>query len=178
MQPSDTPRIDSAALVPVFRDPAGRLRLVLIRRGAGGVHGGHLAFPGGKRDPNDPSLLSTALREAEEEIGLPRDAVEILAELPRIDTRTSGFRIHPFLARVIRPAAWRPSAREVAEVLEVTLEELAAATAHVEAASASLPPLEAQRVPFYRVGGHQLWGASYRIMRPLLPRLLAGEWQI
>jgi 8-oxo-dGTP pyrophosphatase MutT (NUDIX family) len=175
---SGLPLIESAALVPVYRDRDGRVRLVLIRRGAGGVHGGHLAFPGGKRDPDDASMQDTAVREAEEEIGLSKDEIEVICALPPIDTRTSGFRIHPFLARIMRPAVWRPCEREVAEVIEVGLQDLAAEGSHCPAAVAALSPLEVQRVPFYRVGAFQLWGASYRILHPLLPRLLAGEWPI
>ena len=58
----------AAVLVPVFRDAAGLLRLVLIVRTDRGLHGGQLAAPGGKVDPGDESLLATALRETEEEI--------------------------------------------------------------------------------------------------------------
>jgi 8-oxo-dGTP pyrophosphatase MutT (NUDIX family) len=170
--------IEAAALVPVYRGQDGRLRLVLIRRGEGGAHGGHLAFPGGKRDPDDASMLDTAVREAEEEIGLSKDAIEVLCPLPPIETRTSGFRIHPFLARIRPPAVWRACEREVAEVIEVALQDLAAEASHCPALVPALSPLEAQRVPFYRVGPFQLWGATYRIVHPLLPRLLAGEWQI
>lgn len=172
------PLIDAAALVPLYRDADGHVRLVLIRRAAGGVHGGHLAFPGGKRDPEDASMQDAALREAWEEIGLPRERVEVLAALPPIETRTSGFRIHPFLGRIDAAVSWQPAAREVAEVVEVPLVALAAADAHCTSAGASLSPVQAQRVPFYRVGPFELWGASYRILHPLLPRLLAGEWDI
>jgi 8-oxo-dGTP pyrophosphatase MutT (NUDIX family) len=175
---SGLPLIESAALVPVYRGRDGQVRLVLIRRGQGGVHGGHLAFPGGKRDPGDASMQDTAVREAEEEIGLSKDEIEVLCALAPIDTRTSGFRIYPFLARIMRPAVWRPCQREVAEVIEVGLQDLAAETSHCPAAVPALTPLEAQRTPFYRVGAFQLWGASYRILHPLLPRLLAGEWAI
>jgi 8-oxo-dGTP pyrophosphatase MutT (NUDIX family) len=173
-----TPTIAAAALLPVYRDANGDVRMVLIRRGEGGVHGGHLAFPGGKRDPHDDSLLQTALREAEEEIGLSADRVEVLAELPPVETRTSGFTIHPFLARIVRPLAWRLCEREVAEVLEVRLRELSASEAHHSAATPALSALEMQRIPFYRVGRYQLWGVTYRIVHPLLPRLLAGEWAV
>jgi 8-oxo-dGTP pyrophosphatase MutT (NUDIX family) len=161
----------------LYRDAAGDVRLVLIRRGEGGIHGGHLAFPGGKRDPHDASTCDTALREAEEEIGLTRTAIEVLSELPFIDTRTTGFRIHPFLARIVRPVEWRPCVREVAEILEPRLKDLGEA-AHCPVALPTFSPLEAQRVPFYRVGPYQLWGATYRILHPLLPRLFAGEWRI
>jgi 8-oxo-dGTP pyrophosphatase MutT (NUDIX family) len=178
VSPAPTPRIVSAALLPVYRDADGDVRLVFIRRSEGGLHGGHLAFPGGKRDPHDASLLQTALREAEEEIGLPADAVQVLAELPAVETRTSGFTIHPFLARIVRPPYWRPCEREVAEVLEVKLRELSASEAHHPAAAPELSALEVQRIPFYRVGRYQLWGATYRILHPLLPRLMVGEWAV
>ena len=71
--------IESAVLVPLYRGSDGRLGLVFIRRSPFGQHGGQIAFPGGRREPNDPDLLATALREAEEEIGLERRSVDILA---------------------------------------------------------------------------------------------------
>jgi 8-oxo-dGTP pyrophosphatase MutT (NUDIX family) len=92
MNPPTTLR-ESAVLIPVFRNAAGEATLVLVRRGSHGVHGGQLAFPGGKREPTDASLLATALRETEEEIGLPATAIEVLAALPPVQTRTSGFHI-------------------------------------------------------------------------------------
>jgi 8-oxo-dGTP pyrophosphatase MutT (NUDIX family) len=168
----------SAVLVPIFRDAAGELMLVLVRRTNYGVHGGQLAFPGGKREPADASLLATALRETEEEIGLPRAAVAVLAALPPVQTRSSGFHIAPFLARVIPPPTWHFQPTEIAEVLQVPVRHLAdPATAGQE--SWQLPGWAAPEVvPFWRVGPHHLWGATYRIVRALLPRLLAGEWEL
>ena len=87
------------------------MRLVLIRRSERGVHGGHLAFPGGKHDPEDASLQETALREAWEELGLDRQLVEVLTELPTVETMTTDFLIYPFLARIVRPNTWNPSER-------------------------------------------------------------------
>ena len=77
--------VDSAVLAPIYRDADGRLRLVFIRRSPFGVHGGQIAFPGGRREPEDPDLLTTALREAEEEIGLDRALVEVLATFELAD---------------------------------------------------------------------------------------------
>src|SRR5437016_866096 len=103
--------IDAAVLVPVYRDHAGVVRVVLVRRAEGGPHGGEIAFPGGKLDPDDGSLRDAALREAREEIGLPPGAAHVLAELSAFETRVSGFRIHPFLARIVPPETWRPAER-------------------------------------------------------------------
>jgi 8-oxo-dGTP pyrophosphatase MutT (NUDIX family) len=100
---------EAAVLVPVYRARDGELVVVLVRRGEGGVHGGQLALPGGQRDPGDADLTTTALREAEEELGLARDRVELLAALPVVETQTTGFRVAPFLARPpTPPPPWRP----------------------------------------------------------------------
>ena len=176
MEPA--PPIESAVLVPLFRGADGGLRLILVRRGERGVHGGQLAFPGGRRELADPTALDTALREAEEEIGLPRESVEVLATLPAFTTRSTGFRIEPFLARVVPPSRWRPAQGEIAEVIEVPLADLARPEARGEA----LEQLPGWRQPiairFFHVGPHRLWGATYRILDPLLPRLLGGEWRL
>ena len=166
--------VEAAVLAPVYRDGGGHPRLVLVRRGPRGVHGGQLALPGGRREPADASLLETALREAEEEIGLDRRQVEVVAELPMVTTATTGFRIAPFLGRLLTPPApWRRQELEIAEVLEVDIAELAAAHGEEEMHFPSWPV--PRMVPFYRVGEHKLWGATYRIVQPLLPRLLGGD---
>ena len=167
---------ESAVLVPFHRGDDGAWRLVVVRRAEGGIHGGQLAFPGGSRAPEDATLFDTALREAGEEIGLPAGAVRLLAALPPVETRVSNYVIAPFLARIERPRAWAPDPREIAEVLEPALAELLrpGVRAHADdLMPAGMPP---RRLPFYRVGPHRLWGASERILHPLLARIAAGEW--
>jgi len=168
---------DAAVLVPVFRDTQGVARLVMVRRTEGGRHGGQLAFPGGNVDASDASLRDTALREAHEEIGLPRDAVTVLEALPALVTRTTGYRIAPFLGRILRPETWTPEPREVAEVLELDLEELARPESFGESVEMLSDWPDPVRIEYYRVGPYRLWGASYHILRPVLPRLIAGEWE-
>ena len=170
--------IEAGVLVPVYRGSNGALRLILIRRSDDGVHGGHLAFPGGKRDPGDRSMRDTALREAREEIGITEDRIEILAELPAAETRTTGFRVHPFLGHVKQPVAWKRNEREVAEIVDLTITELVDAEVLDEDVGLSRGASAPRRTPCYRVGDDQLWGLSYRILRDVIPRLLAGEWKI
>jgi 8-oxo-dGTP pyrophosphatase MutT (NUDIX family) len=169
---------ESAVIVPVYRDGAGELQLVLVRRGERGIHGGQLAFPGGKRDPEDESLLATALREAEEEVGLKPADVRILATLPELNTFTGGFHIAPFLASIRRPPVWWCQQPEIAEVLEISLRTLADPATHAQEWWQLPGWPQRMLVSFYRVGPYQLWGASYRIIEPLVARLLAGEWEI
>ncbi|MEJ2720570.1 MAG: CoA pyrophosphatase [bacterium] len=166
---------DAAVLVPIYRRNNGPLKIVLVRRTEGGVHGGQIAFPGGKCEPGDDSTLDTALRETKEEIGLDRGTIEILGELPVVDTVTTGFRIHPYLGRIEPPAVWRRDPREIAEILVVDVGDLTHPDAHGSEMRRFPDWPDPVEIPFYRVGPYKLWGASYRILHPLLPRLAARE---
>jgi len=170
-------RRESAVLVPVFRDAERALRLVLVVRGSRGVHGGQLGLPGGRVEPCDSSPLETALREVEEEIGLTSDEVEVIASLAPVDTRTTGFRVHPFVARIRPPRQWQVAAGEIAGVVTPMVRALADSGARRQQAL-SFPTWSDERVvDCVRVeGGHLLWGLTLRLLDPVLPRLLAGEW--
>jgi len=167
----------AAVLVPILRRAEG-LRVVLIRRVAHGVHGGQLAFPGGRVDPGDADELATALREAEEEIGLSPVDVTILERLPVAETSTTGYRVTPFLASVRPPAVWLPDGREVSSVLEVSVAELASPGARGEARVEFADWPAPRSVPCYFVGSEALWGLSFRILEPLVARLVHGRWTI
>lgn len=152
--------------------------MVLVRRVEGGVHGGQIAFPGGTRLPQDNTILDTALREAHEEVGVPLESVTVLSPLPVVETRTTGFSVSPFLARIAPPLKWQPEPSEIAEVIETHPNDLVRPEAHGQE-TRELPGHSGPVVVhFYRVGPHKLWGVTYRIVNPLIPRLLSGEWTI
>jgi 8-oxo-dGTP pyrophosphatase MutT (NUDIX family) len=169
----------SSVLVPVFRDDEDELRVVLVAHGALGVHAGQLGFPGGKHEPGDASLLETALRETEEEIGVPRGDVEIVAELAPADTRTTGFRVQPYLARLRPPLRWRLAQGEIAAVVTPRVDRLADPGARREELL-SLPTWpEPRRIDCIPIeGGYLLWGFTLRLLDAVVPRLLAGEWGV
>jgi 8-oxo-dGTP pyrophosphatase MutT (NUDIX family) len=174
--PSRTP---SAVLVPVFRDDKDELRLVLVVRGAFGVHAGQLGLPGGKQEPGDASLLNTALRETEEEIGLARSDVEIIAALTPVNTRTTRFRVHPYLARIRPPARWRLAAGEIIGVVTPLVRTLADPAARREQMLSFPSWPQPRRVKCIELeDGHLLWGLTLRLLEPVVPRLLSGELAI
>ena len=170
--------IDAAVLIPVYRSQDGELHIVMILRNPGGVHGGQIAFPGGKHDPEDETMLDTALREVREELGLIVERNDVLAELPMEQTRTTGYRVFPFLARIVVPDRWQIAEREIAEIVDVKLTDLTRRDAHDKMIGRFPTWEKAQQVSFYRIGEHRLWGLSYRILQPVLARLVAGEWDL
>jgi 8-oxo-dGTP pyrophosphatase MutT (NUDIX family) len=174
----DVPMIDAAIVIPVYRAEDGGLRILMILRKPGGVHGGQLAFPGGKHDPEDETMLDTALRELREELGLAVPKEDVLAELPMEQTRTTGYRVFPYLARIKMPGRWRIAEREIAELVDVKLRDLTLPRSHDKMIERFPTWERAEQVSFYRVGQHRLWGLSYRILRPVIPRLVAGEWDV
>ena len=170
--------IDAAILIPVYRTHVGELHIVMILRNPGGVHGGQIGFPGGKHDPGDETMLDTALRETREELGLIVSREDVLAELPMEQTRTTGYRVFPYVARITVPQRWQIAEREIAEIVDVKLNDLTRTGAHNKMIDRFPTWSKAERVSFYQVGPHRLWGLSYRILHPVIPRLVAGEWPV
>jgi 8-oxo-dGTP pyrophosphatase MutT (NUDIX family) len=130
-------------------------------------HAGEISFPGGRRDhPREP-LEQTALREAEEEIGLPAGAVELVGALPPVRTFVTGYVVYPYVGLIEPGHAWVPSPREVAAVIELPLRALADGFA--------VRPMTRRGFTFdtdtYLVGEHLIWGVTARIVGELLARL-------
>jgi 8-oxo-dGTP pyrophosphatase MutT (NUDIX family) len=159
-------RTDSAVLVPLFADTQGALHAVFTRRRSDlRRHAGEISFPGGRRDDGE-TLLETALREAEEEVGLPRAAVDVLGALAPVGTFVTNYAIYPFVGLIEPGFEWIVQETEVAEVLEFSLDDLVAGH--------SLKRLVRRGMAFktdvYEVGDHMVWGATARILGDLLFR--------
>ena len=169
----------AAVLLPVFRDAEQELRVVLVvRADDGGQHGGQLGLPGGKPEPGDADLLATALREAEEEVGLQPDAVDVVAALEPLHTQATGWLVHPFLGRVPADTAWRLQEAEIVGILTPAARMLADRSARALLPFSSLRFREPLLVDGIDVEGHVLWGMTLRLFDDVLPRLLAGEWDV
>jgi 8-oxo-dGTP pyrophosphatase MutT (NUDIX family) len=168
-----TDQIPAAVLVPLFltadtQEP----HVVLTRRRADlRRHAGEISFPGGRRDPSDERLADTALREAEEEIGLPRTEVSLIGELPRTSTFATNYVIHPYVGMIPAGLVWQLSAREVDAVLELSVAALRSGRTRTR--------LERRGISFetdaYVVEDIMIWGATARILEQLLERLDASS---
>ena len=156
---------DAAVLVPLYRDPWKTI--LTERRSDLRRHAGEISFPGGRQDHPAEDLRSTALREAEEEIGLDPAGVELVGALPPVGTFVTGYRVFPFVGIVEPGQTWRPQASEVAQVLEFTLEDLLAGHEMQRLLGKGVPI----KTPTYTVDGHLVWGATARILQSLFERL-------
>lgn len=160
-------RTNAGVLVPLYMN-GGRLHAVLTRRRDDmRRHPGEVSFPGGRHDDGDADLLATALREAEEEIGLSPTSVQVLGALQPTPTIATGYAIYPFVGLIEQGLEWTLSAREVAEVLELSLRDLIAGFGRRRLMRRGLPI----RTDTYVVGDDLIWGATARILADLFDRI-------
>ncbi|HEY3593426.1 MAG TPA: CoA pyrophosphatase [Polyangiaceae bacterium] len=153
--------LPASVLVPLFApSPQGTPEVWLVRRADDlRVHSGQVALPGGKKEPTDTDLLTTALREAEEEIGLAPAEVDVLGQLDDCVTVT-GFVVTPFVGWIAQPFTPRPLAMEVARVFALPLSTFERPTRTMRVGADGH-----ERVVFsYEAGGETIWGTTARIL--------------
>ena len=160
-------RTDAAVLVPMYGWPDRPGLVFTERRSDLRRHAGEISFPGGRQDEPDEDLRSTALREAQEEIGLDPAKVELAGALPPIGTYVTSYKVHPFVGLIPEGLPLEPNPAEVARVLTFELEKLRSAYAMRRLVRRGVPV----RTPTFEVDGHMIWGATSRILRDLLERL-------
>ena len=161
-----TPR-SSAVLLLLF-DRQDETYVVLTKRTDGVAnHKGQISLPGGAREPGDTTLLETALRETQEELGIRPDQVTVLGQLPEVYVSASNFNITPFVARLTVPPRYQPDPAEVAEVIELPLSVIRDRSIWWEEERTEHEG-KRRKVYFFRYGDHTVWGATARILREFL----------
>ena len=154
--PSDRPFPEAAVLMPITRSDEPQLVLTLRASGLS-THGGEVAFPGGRRDPEDAALVFTALREAHEEVGLSPGLVEVVGPLSTQVSR-HGIKVTPYVGFIPDYVEFKANDGEIAAVFSVPLaffrDDPREITHRIDYLGYSW------YVPSYRYGGFKIWGLT------------------
>ena len=165
--PYDITRRQSAVLLPLFQGTTDYHLVFTKRTDTVKHHKGQISFPGGSFEPADGDLLTTALRESYEEVGIQPDHVSILGRLDDLDTFSTNFTISPFVGLIPYPYPFRPNPLEVAMVFDVPVSVLADPTVGRRYVRARDDGATIEDYEFH-IDGHVIWGATARIVRHFL----------
>ena len=151
-----------AAVLALIYPIDDKLHLAYIERSANDSrdkHAGQISFPGGKLEHDDESLLACALREANEEVGIIENDIEVLGELSKVFVYVSNFMVYPFVAYSKTRPVFKLDTSEVQQVLEVPVEDLLDEHNH-KVKDLTIRNYLLKDVPYYDIDGKVLWGAT------------------
>lgn len=157
----------AAVLIPLFKTASEYRILFTKRTDTVDAHKGQISFPGGKIEDEDVSPLETALREADEEIGLSRKDVTVLGQMDDARTLSSNFIVHPFVGLIPYPYDFKTSVQEVRELIEVPFQVFLSGDSAGENTPVVYEGVTYQSLAYYH-RGEVIWGATARIMRNLV----------
>jgi 8-oxo-dGTP pyrophosphatase MutT (NUDIX family) len=165
--PNPNERTRESAVLILFYPKNGKIYMPLILRPQyDGVHGGQMAFPGGRAEKEDENLIRTAMREAQEEIGVRLTDIKVLGKLTKLFIPPSNFHVQPVVGFMTRKPDFYPDAREVDKVIEVSLDEMADPTI-IGRKVLNVRGVEVD-APYYAIQEHTVWGATAMMIAELL----------
>ncbi len=150
-----------AAVMALFYPDTDNLTrfLLILRKKYPGVHSGQVGFPGGRLEPGDQSLLHTALRETEEEVGTPGSNIQVIRPVSELYIPPSNFQVQPFLGIISETPKFTKQVSEVEALVEVHLTEFMDDT-NIIATRMNTSYARDIEVPAYFLGGYHVWGAT------------------
>jgi 8-oxo-dGTP pyrophosphatase MutT (NUDIX family) len=161
----------SAVLILFFCE-VDVLKMIVIRRSVYvGIHSGQIAFPGGRYEEEDKEVRTTALREIEEEIGIPENKIEIIGRLTDIYVPPSNFLISVFVGYLSEKPVYKIDEREVDEVIEIPFAEFYKPDLIKEKSFFVNSIKAADNAPYFDVTNAEIWGASAMVMSELIDML-------
>ncbi len=167
-------RLTAAAVIVPLYEKGGEYHILFTKRTEKvESHKGQISFPGGARQPEDPSLEDTALRETFEEVGVHPQDVEILGELDKMGTISSNFLITPFVAIIPYPYEFAVNRDEIEELVEVPLSALLDKGNYRE--EFQVYEGRPYQASFYHYKDKVIWGATARILKQFLDLVFAEE---
>lgn len=166
----------AAVILLLYPDTKGETQLVLIQRmiHPKDRHSGQISFPGGKIEPTDLSPKAAALRELEEELGVPTDAVTILGQLSDLHISVSNFLVYPFLGIANKRPNFIPQPSEVHAILETPIKAFLEKSMRRKKDLKLPNGITLKNVPYFEVQGHTVWGATAMIINEF-SELLMGK---
>ncbi|WP_369413842.1 NUDIX hydrolase [Lentiprolixibacter aurantiacus] len=150
-----------AAVMALFYPDLDNLTrlLLILRKKYPGVHSGQVGFPGGREEPGDRSMLDTALRETEEEVGAESTKIEVIRPVSQLFIPPSNFEVYPFLGIYPGTPEFRKQASEVEDLVEVPLTEFLDDQNIISTRMTTSYARDIE-VPAFSLGGHTVWGAT------------------
>jgi 8-oxo-dGTP pyrophosphatase MutT (NUDIX family) len=131
-----------------------------------GAHSGQISFPGGKKDPLDYSLLATALRETQEEFGIPADKIDVLGKLTPLAIPISRFQVYPFVGFLKEQPVFTTDSSEVDFLIEVTISHLL--NPSTQESEYQDNGKDNRLIPYYNINGYKIWGATAMMLAEFL----------
>jgi 8-oxo-dGTP pyrophosphatase MutT (NUDIX family) len=167
----------SAVLVLLYPWDQSAHTVLIKRKAYEGVHSAQVSFPGGKHEDTDSDFAMTALREAQEEVGVDAGVIKVICRLSQLYIPPSGFLVYPFLATTEERPAFKPDPKEVESIIELNLSDLLQDRL-VKSKQMTLGSGLTTSIPYFDFHGHIVWGATAMILselKELLRRLLATQ---
>ena len=155
-------RLPAAVLLPIYKKDGQHHILFTKRTETVMIHKGEISFPGGVYEEEDETLVATALRESEEEIGLRPQDVEVVGELDDTPSVASNYLITPFIGFIPWPYQFKPNEKEVDSIIEAPISAL------LDKNSLIRENRDGSIVNSYYYQGHIIWGATARILGQFL----------
>jgi 8-oxo-dGTP pyrophosphatase MutT (NUDIX family) len=159
-----------AGVLALFYPKASDWHLVFIQRPhhPEDRHSGQISFPGGKMEDSDNDLSETAIREAEEEIGVAASSIELLGPLTELYIPVSNFLVSPYVGYVDAPPVFRPEPGEVESILEVPFHKFLQRETRQKINLEITEQITLREVPYFNVEGKVIWGATAMILNELV----------
>lgn len=159
---------ESSVAILLYKEDSLWKSVLIERPTYEGVHSGQIAFPGGKRDLTDKNLITTALREMQEEIGFHDTAIHFIGQLSPVYIPVSKFLVYPhvFITEKQYPV-FTPDAREVHEIIPFNLEEIIVPDNLISTTVEAQAGIRIKNVPAFSISGKIVWGATCLIVNEL-----------
>lgn len=157
-----------SSVLILFYPHEGKVYIPLTKRhDYKGTHGGQISLPGGKEEENDKNRIETALREAEEEIGIVASSVKVIGALSEIYIPPSNFKVLPVLGYVNERPQFKREEFEVEQIIETPLDNLLDVQNH-KTKDIPVRDMTLKAVPYFDVDNHVVWGATAMILSELV----------